>query len=69
MNKKKELLVPKINNLLDIYDLLKTPEEKNFLLKTVLKKVIYLKTEKSIKKDSDPTNFIINLYPKINKRI
>ena len=66
MNKKKELLVPKIDNLFDIYDLLKTPEEKNFLLKTVLNKVTYLKTEKAIRKDSDPTNFIINLYPKIN---
>ena len=45
----------------------KTPEEKNELLKTVITQVTYLKTEKAIKKDSDPTNFIINLYPKINK--
>ena len=63
----KEILVPKIENLLDVYYLLKTPEEKNDLLKTVLTQVTYLKTEKSIRKDSDPTNFILNLYPKINK--
>lgn len=67
VDKEKEILVPKIENLLDVYYLLKTPEEKNDLLKTVLTQVTYLKTEKSIRKDSDPTNFIINLYPKINK--
>lgn len=67
VDKEKEVLVPKIENLLDVYDLLQTPEEKNDLLKTVLTQVTYLKTEKSIRKDSDPTNFTINLYPKINK--
>lgn len=69
VDKEKEVLVPKIENLLDVYDLLQTAEEKNDLLKTVLTQVTYLKTEKSIRKDSDPTNFIINLYPKINKVI
>ena len=63
VDKEKAVLVPKIENLLDVYNLLKTPEEKNELLKTVITQVTYLKTEKAIKKDSDPTNFIINLYP------
>ena len=67
VNNEKELLVPKVENLLDIYETLSTAEEKNDLLKTVLSQVTYLKTEKAIKKDSDPTNFIINLYPKIDK--
>ncbi len=62
---KKEILLPKIENIIDIYNLLETPEEKNELLKLILNKVTYLKTEKAIKKDSDPTNFIITLYPKI----
>ncbi len=66
-DKGKEVLVPKLQNLIDVYYLLKTPEEKNDLLKTVLAQVTYLKTEKSIRKDSDPTNFTINLFPKINK--
>ena len=65
-NKEKEMQFPKLTNLLDIYDMLKTSEEKNDLLKIVLTQVTYLKTEKAIKKDSDPTNFVINLYPKIN---
>lgn len=65
--KEKLLLVPKIKNLLDIYNLLPTAEDKNDLLKILITQVTYLKTEKAIKKNSDPTNFIINLYPKIKK--
>lgn len=60
-------LTPKIENILDIYNLLETAEEKNNLLKTVLSEVLYLKTEKAIRKDSDPMNFTITLYPKISK--
>ena len=67
VNKEKVLLVPKVDNLLDIYDLLPTAEDKNKLLKILITQVTYLKTEKAIKKNSDPTNFSINLYPKINK--
>ena len=39
----------------------------NILLKTIIGKVTYLKTEKAIKKDSDPTNFELHIYPKIIK--
>ena len=67
VNDEKSMLVPKIENLLDVYDLLETAEEKNNLLKTVLTHVTYLKTEKALKKNADPTNFIINLYPKVKK--
>ena len=67
VNNEKTILVPKIENILDIYDFLETAEEKNNLLKTVVSKVTYLKTEKALKKNADPTNFIINIYPKINK--
>lgn len=63
----KTLVIPKIENVLDIYDRLESNEEKNKLLKSIIEKVTYLKTEKSIKKDSDPTNFEIHIYPKIPK--
>ena len=57
-----------VKNVLDIYDTLKSAEEKNALLKTVVKRIDYLKTEKAIKKDSDPENFILDIYPKINNK-
>ena len=61
----KKLIIPKIENVIDIYDKLETNEQKNALLKTILEKVTYLKTEKAIKKTSDPSNFEIHIYPKI----
>lgn len=61
----KKAIIPKVENVLDIYPKLRTAEEKNNLLKTVVKKVEYLKTEKAIRKDSDPTNFELDIYPNI----
>lgn len=61
----KKALIPKLENVLDLYPNLQTAEEKNNLLKTIVKKVEYLKTEKAIKKDSDPTNFELDIYPNI----
>ena len=61
----KKSLIPKVENVLDIYSSLQTAEEKNNLLKTIVKKVEYLKCEKAIKKDSDPTNFELDIYPNI----
>ena len=60
-------IVPKIENVIDIYDKLETEEEKNTLLKTILEKVTYIKTEKALKKTDEPTNFEIHIYPKIPK--
>lgn len=61
----KKSLIPKVENVLDIYSSLQTAEEKNNLLKRIVKKVEYLKCEKAIKKDSDPTNFELDIYPNI----
>ena len=61
----KKSLIPKVENVLDIYSSLQTAEEKNYLLKTIVKKVEYLKCEKVIKKDSNPTNFELDIYPNI----
>lgn len=63
----KETMVPKLENVIDLYDKLKTAEDKNILLKSIIGKVTYLKTEKAIKSDSDPTNFELHIYPKIFK--
>ena len=61
----KRIILPKVENVIDLYYTLETAEEKNLLLKTVLKKVEYLKTKKAIKKDSDPTDFELDIYPNV----
>ncbi len=63
----KEIIIPKLENIIDLYYNLETAEDKNILLKSIISKVTYLKTEKAIKKDSDPTNFELHIYPKITK--
>lgn len=67
MQNEKETMIPKLENVIDLYDKLETTEDKNILLKSIIAKVTYLKTEKAIKKDSDPTNFELHIYPKIPK--
>ena len=67
MQNEKEIMIPKLESVIDLYDKLETAEDKNILLKSILAKVTYLKTEKAIKKDSDPTNFELYVYPKIFK--
>ena len=63
----KEAIIPKLENVIDLYYKLETAEDKNILLKSIIAKVTYLKTEKAIKKNSDPTNFELHIYPKICK--
>lgn len=63
----KELVIPKLENVIDLYDKLETAEDKNILLKSFIAKVTYLKTKKAIKKDSAPTNFELHIYPKLPK--
>ena len=43
-------IIPKVKNLLDVYPLLETAEEKNALLKEVLEKVVYQKLNEKRKK-------------------
>ena len=63
----KKSIIPKLENVIDLYYKLETAEDKNILLKSILAKVTYLKTEKAIKHNSDPTNFELNIYPKLTK--
>jgi len=63
----KGMMIPKLEYIIDLYDKLETAEDKNILLKSIIAKVTYLKIEKAIKKDSDPSNFELHIYPKIPK--
>ena len=67
MQNQKEIIIPKLENIIDLYYNLETAEDKNILLKSIISKVTYLKTEKAIKKNSDPTNFELHIFPKIAK--
>ena len=67
MKKQKEIVSPKLENVIDLYYNLETAEDKNILLKSIINKVTYLKTEKAIKKDSNQTNFELHIYPNISK--
>lgn len=68
MQNKKETMIPKLENIIDLYDKLETAEDKNILLKSIIAKVTYLKTEKAIRKESVSTNFELYIYPKIPKQ-
>lgn len=60
--KKRTLLIPKIEFLLDNFNTL-TPEEQNTLLKEVLEKVEYSKEKRGTKKEIP--DFNLKIYPKI----
>lgn len=66
--KEKELLAPRLENVIDIYFKLESAEDKNNLLKTVVEKVTYLKEKPALKKSDDPTDFKIRIYPKLPKQ-
>lgn len=60
----RKLVIPKVERLLEVYEALPSPKEKNDMLKEVLEKVVYLKTKKGTK--YGPTdNFELTLFPRI----
>ncbi|GFN37176.1 serine recombinase [Tepidimicrobium xylanilyticum] len=64
MEESKKTIIPRIEKVLETYNRVKTPKEKNDLLKEVVDKVIYVKKEGgrwSGKIDS----FTLDLYPKL----
>jgi hypothetical protein len=60
-------IVPKVERLLEIYDELPTPSEKNALLKDVLDKAVYAKSLRGSRRGVSPDNFEIVLCPKLPK--
>lgn len=55
-----ENFIPKIENVLALYNTLETPEAKNRLLKTVLTRITYIKTEKGKGKEKA---YKLGIYP------
>ena len=63
--KAKKDLIPKTQNILTEYNKCSSMKERNDLLKSIIKKVEYLKTQKCYNKNSNPENFELLIYPKI----
>lgn len=61
---KKEIKIPDIQRLADVYSILSGPKAKNEFLKDILHKVIYYK-EKNGRWHNPPDGFEIILYPKL----
>lgn len=59
----KETFIPKVENVLDVYNTLETAEQKNKLLKSVLVKVTYVRNEKGTGTEKA---FDIEIYPTID---
>ena len=62
--KTKKDLIPQTKNVLKEYNKCTNMKEKNDLLKSVISKVEYLKTEKCYNKNSNLENFELLIYPK-----
>lgn len=54
-------LLPNVKHVLDTYEMAETPEEKNKLLRTVLEKVVYHKTQRE--RWSNGSDLSLTLYP------
>lgn len=61
VDKEKQILAPKIENILDVYNLLQTAEEKNHLLKTVITRSFISKNRKG-NKERFRSNKFYNKY-------
>lgn len=59
-------IIPKVEKLLDVYHELPTAQEKNDMLKDVLEKVVYKKTQNT-RWSGSPDDFEITIYPKLPK--
>ena len=59
-------IIPKVEKLLDVYYDLPTAQEKNDMLKEVLEKVVYKKTQNT-RWSGSPDDFEITIYPKLPK--
>lgn len=55
-------IIPRAERVMDIYEQ-STPEEKNRLLKTIISRAEYIKTERNTRGNADRGNFTLNVIP------
>lgn len=58
-------LIPKAEKIIDLYDSLDDATQKNELLKDVIERVEYIKTDKNTRGKRDIINFDVFIYPKM----
>ena len=63
-----EELIPKMENIIDIYFKIEDIQTRNELLKSVLEKVTYKKTVRNTKGNALNANFEITIFPKLPKK-
>lgn len=63
-----EELIPKMRNIIEIYSTIEDVQIKNDLLKSVLEKVTYKKTERNTRGNAMNANFEITIFPKLPKK-
>ena len=55
-------IIPRVERVMDIYSQ-STPEEKNRLIKTIISRAEYIKTERNTRGNADRCNFTLNVIP------
>lgn len=63
----KKEFIPKIKNLLEIYDTLDNPALKNTMLKEIIADGIYTKNTRGCFRDTSPEDFELTLFPNLPK--
>lgn len=66
-SEKNDVLIPKTEHILDIYETIQPASAKNEHLKEILEKAEYIKNEPNKKGNRDHANFEIRIYPKVIK--
>lgn len=64
LQRSREQFIPKIENILDVYEVSSITTQNN-LLKEVIEKISYEKTEKNTRGKLHNCNFTLNIYPKL----
>lgn len=63
----KKKFIPKVMNLLDVYNKLENPALKNLMLKEIIADCIYIKNTRGCFRDTSPEDFELILFPNLPK--
>ncbi len=67
VQKSRKEYLPKVKHLLEVYYTIDSIEEKNNMLKELIDKIVYTKTEKNKRGEGHIPKFTLDIYPKLPK--